>query len=153
LTSGVIAEPLAPESPKIEESTPVPPQPPNQVTASDVPQPKTLAEIIIERLDALDKKYETLGNAVVRIAERLDSPTAIVPAAQSTAMAGPMGQYQGIIDLARTFLSSGGESDSLNEIYLSVGKQIVDKNLQGVISRVVRTTASETASHVTGHIG
>src|SRR5579863_2530753 len=110
------------------------------------PAQKSALEVMMEymeaRFNALDKRVDQQGAAVVRISEIITSP----PAQQAAQGQGLLGLIQQLVPAFNSALASGGE----NEMYIRVGKSVIDGALEGTIKRVVKAAGAEGAKHVTG---
>lgn len=129
--------------PTPEEKAPIEPVSPEEAKEPQAPTP---FDIIMARFDALDKRYEQLGTAVVKISERLEQPAEmqITPGAPGN----PLGSIGQIIDLIKTGLGQGegGSNDYFAELYKHAHENYDNKVLFPALNRL----AGAEVRHVTG---
>lgn len=136
MASGTIAEPSPPPEPA---GSPV------AVPTPPMPQEKTVAVLMFERFDAIEKRLDQQATAIVKIAEMVTSP----PSQQAPQASGVMGIIQQLLPGLNEALK-GGSVDPMNQLYIDVGKSVVEGSLKGTVQRVVKAAGAAGANHVTG---
>jgi hypothetical protein len=132
---------MAPEAPP----EPVPP------SAQEPAPQKSPFEIFMERFDNIDKRLDQQGTAIVKLAELVTTPQPGQPAA---AGAGDPGGWLGdIIKLLRSELGNSAPENAMDTLYRDVGEKVIGKTIDSAISRIVKSTGADAASHVTGKLG